>query len=40
MPENSTIEVTITTLSPPRMWPTARCKSSIKRTDMPLASMR
>jgi hypothetical protein len=40
MPENSTIEVTITTFRPPRMWPTARCNSSISRTDMPLASMR
>ena len=27
MPENSTIDVTITTLRPPRMWPTARCNS-------------
>ena len=40
MPENSTIDITITTLSPPRMRPTARCNSSISRTDMPLASIR
>ncbi|MFK4686113.1 hypothetical protein ABIF39_007870 [Bradyrhizobium diazoefficiens] len=40
MPENSTIEATITTFSPPRMRPTPRCNSSIRRTDMPLASMR
>ncbi len=40
MPENSTIDVTMTTLRPPRMRPTARCSSSIRRTDMPLASMR
>ena len=40
MPENSTMDMTITTLSPPRRWPTARCNSSISRTDMPLASMR
>ena len=40
MPENSTIEATITTFRPPRMRPTPRCSSSIRRTDMPLASMR
>ena len=40
MPENSTIEVTITTLRPPRIRPTMRCKSSMSRTDMPLASIR
>ena len=40
MPENSTIEVTMTTLRPPRMWPISRCRSAIRRTDMPLASIR
>ena len=40
MPENSTIDITITTLSPPRIRPTARCSNSISRTDMPLASIR
>ena len=40
MPENSTIDITMTTLSPPRIRPTARCSSSISRTDMPLASIR
>ena len=40
MPENSTIDITMTTLRPPRILPTARCSSSIRRTDMPLASMR
>ena len=40
MPENSTIDITITTLRPPRIRPTARCNSSIRRTDMPLASIR
>ncbi len=40
MPENSTIDVTMTTLRPPRMCPTARCSSSIRRTDMPFASIR
>jgi hypothetical protein len=40
MPENSTIDITMTTLRPPRIRPTARCNSSIRRTDMPLASIR
>ena len=40
MPENITMDSTITTFSPPRMRPTARCSSSIRRTDMPFASIR
>ena len=40
MPENSTIDITITTFRPPRMRPTARCSSAISRTDMPFASIR
>ena len=40
MPENSTIDITMTTLRPPRIRPTARCSSSMSRTDMPLASIR
>src|SRR6266849_1570983 len=40
IPENSTIDITMTTLRPPRMRPTARCSNSMRRTDIPLASMR
>ena len=40
MPEKITIESTITTLSPPRMRPTSRSSSAIRRTDMPFASIR
>ncbi len=39
MPEKITIASTMTTLSPPRSRPTPRCRSSIRRTDMPFASI-
>ncbi len=40
MPENSTMDITMTTFRPPRIWPISRCKSAIRRTDMPFASIR
>ena len=40
MPEKMTMLSTITTFSPPRMRPTRRSSSSIRRTDMPFASIR
>ena len=40
MPEKMTIDSTMTTFSPPRMRPTSRSSNSIRRTDMPFASIR
>ena len=40
MPEKTTMLSTITTSSPPRTRPTARCSSAMRRTDMPFASIK
>ena len=40
MPEKMTIDSTITTLRPPRIRPTRRSSSAMRRMDMPFASIR